>query len=228
VGLWRAQAEAIRARYGAVMREPVPARFNLDRLANGTRQPWRSFAAAVALALLAGGVGGWVAHGAAAAVPNAQDAFTRDALSAHRLYITGMRHPIEVRANEDHLLPWLSRRVGTSLQAPDLSTFDLKLLGGRLLPGPASPAAMMMYEGPNGERYTIYCARTAAPQATLRYTAIDDAGAVHWVETGVGYAVSGPANRERLLGIAEAAYDQIDRVRSRTDAPAPAQKQKQG
>src|SRR5262249_61308704 len=32
VAQWRAQAEAIRARFGALASEPVPARFDLDRL----------------------------------------------------------------------------------------------------------------------------------------------------------------------------------------------------
>src|SRR6185295_12547560 len=49
-------------------------------------------------------------------------------------------------AGEQHLLPWLSRRVGTPLRAPDLASFELKLLGGRLLPGPRGPAALFMYE----------------------------------------------------------------------------------
>jgi anti-sigma factor RsiW len=33
VGAWRAQAEAIRSRYGAVASEPVPARFDVANLA---------------------------------------------------------------------------------------------------------------------------------------------------------------------------------------------------
>src|SRR5205809_25292 len=82
---------------------------------------------------------------------------------AHRLYIAEVRHPIEVTANENHLLPWLSRRVGTNLRAPDLSTFGLRLLGGRLLPGMNGPAALFMYEGLTGERITFYASRQQEP-----------------------------------------------------------------
>ena len=39
VAEWRAQAEVIRARYGALASEPVPARFSLDRLSR-TGRPW--------------------------------------------------------------------------------------------------------------------------------------------------------------------------------------------
>jgi len=34
---------------------------------------------------------------------------------------------------------------------------------------------------------------------------------VYWVEHGLAYVVSGPADRERLLNVAQAAYDQIDK-----------------
>ena len=96
-------------------------------------------AAAVLLAFAAGGGVGWFAHEASAAAvataPDPVSAMREEAFAAHRLYIGEVRHPIEVRAEENHLLPWLSRRIGMTLRAPDLSKFDLKLLGGRLLPG---------------------------------------------------------------------------------------------
>ncbi len=131
-------------------------------------------------------------------------------MSAHKLYIAEVRHPIEVRAGEQHLLPWLSRRVGTTLRAPDLASFELKLLGGRLLPGPRGPAALFMYEGPTGERYTLYCSRSAEPQMALRYSVADQVAAMHWVEGEIGWVVSGPADRERLLKISQAVYDQLE------------------
>ncbi len=120
-----------------------------------------------------GGVAGWMARGASAAAPSAFETFTTEALGAHQLYIAEVRHPIEVRAGEEHLLPWLSRRVGTTLRAPDLDAFSLKLLGGRLLPGPNGPAALFMYESPTGERFTIYCSRAKQPRTALRYTIAD-------------------------------------------------------
>src|SRR5215813_10611504 len=56
VAQWRAQADAIRARFGMLASEPVPARFDLDSLARGARS-WRgAAAAAMILAFLTGGV----------------------------------------------------------------------------------------------------------------------------------------------------------------------------
>ena len=210
VAAWRAQAEAIRARFGAVASEPVPARLKLDRLMRNGRR-WRGIAAAAAIAaFIIGGVAGWLARGASAAAPDSFELFSSDALAAHRLYIGEVRHPIEVGATEAHLLPWLSRRVGTSIRAPELSSFDLKLLGGRLLPGMNGPAALFMYESGSGERLTLYCSKLAAPQMGLRYNANESFAAVHWVEGGYGYVVSGPANKQRLKSIARAAYEQME------------------
>jgi anti-sigma factor RsiW len=208
VAQWRAQADAIRAHYGAVADEPVPARFDLDKLAREGRA-WRGVAAAAMVAaFVIGGVAGWLAHRVTTPMPSPLDVTSSEALTAHKLYIAEVRHPIEVRANEQHLLPWLSRRVGASLRAPNLETFSLKLLGGRLLPGPIGPAALFMYESPTGERYTFYCSKSKAPRTALRYRAEDGAAAVQWVESDIGYVVSGPADRDRLLGIAQSAYEQ--------------------
>src|SRR5215813_14049801 len=107
VAEWRAQADAIRARYGAIADEPVPDRFDLNRLMK-TRRNWRAIAAAAMIAALLGGAAGWFAHGAAAAAPSGLERFTFEALSAHQLYTAEVRHPIEVRAGEEHLMPWLS------------------------------------------------------------------------------------------------------------------------
>jgi anti-sigma factor RsiW len=210
VAAWRAQAEAVRARYGGVVNEPVPERLTLQRIVRNQRS-WGTIAAAAAIAaFVIGGVAGWMARGAAAAAPNTVELFTAEALGAHRLYIGEVRHPIEVKAEENHLLPWLSRRVGTTLRAPDLASFDLKLLGGRLLPGIVGPAALFMYESASGERFTIYCSRLNEPRSAFRYDANSGFGAVQWIEGGYGWVVSGPADKGRLKNIAGVVYDQLE------------------
>jgi anti-sigma factor RsiW len=209
VAAWRAQAEAIRARYGAIAAEPAPNRFDIERLAR-PRHVWPTAAAAAAVAFLAGAVAGWTAHSASIDGRSSFDILHAEALSAHKLYIAEVRHPIEVRAGEQHLVPWLSRRVGTALRAPDLEGFSLKLLGGRLLPGPIGPAALFMYETPDGERYTFYCSKSQGPRTALRYHATESVATVQWVESEIGFVMSGPADRERLLKIAQTAYEQLE------------------
>src|SRR5690242_10591424 len=59
VAAWRAQAEAIRARYGAVIHEPVSDRLTLREITR-SRRSWGTVAAAAAvLAFVIGGAVGW-------------------------------------------------------------------------------------------------------------------------------------------------------------------------
>jgi anti-sigma factor RsiW len=214
VGAWRAQAEAIRSRHGGVASEPVPARFDVARLARRT-WPWKSIAAAAALAFLVGGSAGWFGRdmlsGQASSEHSPFQQFTAEAVDAYNLYVVEVRHPVEVPASDaDHLVQWLSKRVGYQLRAPDLEKLGLKLVGGRLLPGPTGPAAFFMYEGPSGERFTIYCARSNAPDTALRYNDIGKATAVYWADNDIAYVVSGRGDRTKVNDVAVAAYEQID------------------
>jgi anti-sigma factor RsiW len=213
VAEWRAQADAIRACYGAVVSEPIPSRLDVSRIVHNARS-WRAIAAAgLVAAFLAGGVVGWMAHGASASAPSRFETFTGQALDAHQTYVVEVRHPVEVTgAERPHLVQWLSKRLDYELRVPDLDASGLRLVGGRLLPGPYGPAALCMYEGSTGERFTIYYARTDSAPTALRYRAGERGfAAVYWVEHGLAYVVSGPGGREQLLAVAQAAYDQIDK-----------------
>lgn len=211
VAAWRAQAEAIRARYGGVADEPVPARFNVEVLARAGRKWSRLVAAAIILAFLLGGGAGWFGRVAWDGGTLARSV-TAEALDAHKLYVVEVRHPVEVPGSESvHLGQWLSRRIGYTLHAPDLDPAGLKLVGGRLLPSPAGPAAaFFMYEGVSGERFTVYCRRAKAPETALRYRATGIVGSFFWVEDNVAFVVSGPADRSRLQKVAESVYEQTE------------------
>ncbi|HXX25975.1 MAG TPA: anti-sigma factor [Pseudolabrys sp.] len=216
VAAWRAQAEAIRARYGGVANEKVPPRFNLDRIMRQGSVGRRSFAtmaaaAAVAAFVVGGGVG-WFARGASA-TPSSFSTITADALDAYKLYVVEVRHPVEVPGTERaHMTQWLSKRFGTSLRIPELESIGLKLVGGRLLPGPTGEAAAFyMYESASGERFTIYCAKASASQdSALRYKADDRSAAFYWVDNSIAYVVSGPSDRERLEKVTKTIYEQVD------------------
>jgi anti-sigma factor RsiW len=212
VAAWRAHAELIRVRYGGIARGAVPPTLDLERLARAERKWTWLAAAAVVSAFFIGGATGWFGRGVLVPPPSTTPTVSAEALDAHKLYVAEVRHPIEVPAEASHLIPWLSRRVGSTLRAPDLAPFGLKLMGGRLLPSQSGrPAAMLMYESASGERYTLYCARSSGPETALHYNVAGQIAAVYWVDGDLGFVVSGPADRERLLKIAQAAYEQLDR-----------------
>jgi anti-sigma factor RsiW len=216
VNAWRALADAIRARYGTVATEPVPARLSVRQIERAGR-PWGGIAAAVTIAaFLVGGAAGWTAHDVTTPRSSAAATSTAEAVDAYKLYVVEVRHPVEVPGNEEaHLTQWLSKRVGYQLRIPDLSPVGLKLVGGRLLPGPRGAAAFFMYESTNGERFTLYSTRAGGPDSALRYNVDGQVGALYWADGDIAYVVNGEANQERLQKVAETVYAQIERAPER-------------
>jgi anti-sigma factor RsiW len=212
IAAWRKQAELIKARYGAVADEEIPPHLDIMRMARRRRSAWIAAAAAAAVILfVTGGFVGWVVRGVESPSPSDLSRFTADALEAYRLYVVEVRHPVEVPGDQrPHLVEWLSKRLGSPVLAPQLEKMGLKLVGGRLLPGPTGATAFFMYEGPSGERFTLYCGHTGDRETALRYTAGDQNAAYYWVDQNVAYVLSGPAERDKLRDIAQAAYEQID------------------
>jgi anti-sigma factor RsiW len=215
IAAWRAQADAIRARYGAIASEPVPARLKLDEIVrqNRPRRSILAFAAAAAVAaFIVGGATGWFAHGASAAAPASAGSLTADALEAHKLYVVEVRHPVEVPGEQRaHMTAWLTKRLGYVQRIPDLQSIGLKLVGGRLLPGPSGAAALYMYEGASGERFTLYCSRAKEPDSALRFKMGKQFAAFTWIEGRFGFVVSGPDERNRLEQVTKAIYEQVDK-----------------
>jgi anti-sigma factor RsiW len=209
---WRAMADELHARYDSVADEVVPKRLEIERLVQQPRKWIYGAIAATLVAFVAGGGTGWLAHGAAAS-PSTFQNFTVDALDAHRLYVVDVRHPVEVPGSErDHLQQWLTKRCGWAVLAPELAATGLKLVGGRLLPGPAGPASFFMYESASGERFTIYASKAQNETTQMRYAAEGDQSALFWADRGVGYVVSGGTDRGRLTQIAQVVYDQMEKA----------------
>jgi anti-sigma factor RsiW len=208
---WRAQAAMIRDKWGRVAEEKIPERLHPDRIVMPARGLGRKVAAAAVVAFAIGVAAGWLGRDVVLGGRNAEIArvLADAAIEAHRIYTAEVRHPIEVRAEEAHLLPWLSRKVGQPLKAPDLAPEGLKLLGGRLLSGPRGAAtAFFMYEGGAGERVTLTTARAMREGETaFQWRAAGDIGAVAWIEGGLAFVVTGPAERERLDRVARRVFD---------------------
>jgi anti-sigma factor RsiW len=209
---WRTMAEALHTRYDSVVDEAVPKRLEIERLVREPRKWVYGAIAATLAAFVVGGGVGWMARGAAAA-PSAFQNFTLEALEAHRLYVVEVRHPVEVPGSERaHLQAWLTKRCGWIVRAPELTAAGLKLIGGRLLPGPTGPASFMMYESASGERFTIYTAKSEAEATQMRFSSQGKESALFWSDRGVAYVVSGVGDRGRLTQIAQSVYDQMDKT----------------
>jgi anti-sigma factor RsiW len=134
-------------------------------------------------------------------------AFARDALAAHVLFVSEKRHPVEVpAAQEAHLVAWLSKRLDTPIQAPDLQSQGFSLLGGRLLPGGDAPLAQLMYESKAGERLTLTVKHAAQRTDQTGFGILEKNGTsvFYWIDQRYGYALAGNIGKPRLLAIAQA------------------------
>jgi anti-sigma factor RsiW len=219
VEAYQAQREALRDRLAFKASERLPTRLRVRTVVAERRQRIRqkltSLVAAVALAVLGAGVGWWThawLSDAARTEPTATGfSVAEGAIQAHRIFAVEVVHPVEVpRSQEQHLVQWLSKRLGRQLHAPDLRANGFQLMGGRLLSAGTGPAAQFMYENSAGARLTLYVQAGGSGQTAFRFAEAGGISAFYWVEDGFGYALSSALHREQLLDVAGAAYRQIE------------------
>ncbi len=200
----------LRALSDPELSEPVPAKFLTRPAARDTRWRWIGMAAGL---FAIGVVTGWLVHGAIFTPVQQAMSLPRQAAIAHAVYAPEVRHPVEVDAKEeDHLVRWLSKRLGTDLKAPKLGPLGFDLVGGRLLSGPNGPVAHFMFQDARGARLTLYVSTQKADtrQTAFRFSQEDRVSVFYWVDGRNGYALSGEMGREQLLVIADAVYQQLN------------------
>ena len=215
---WAADRDALRARFALPAQEPVPARLSAV-VWQGARAPrWAMAAAAAGLLLtgaLAGGGGVWkwqqgqlAAQQQRMAAGTAQGWAQRAAL-AHSVYTVEPRHAVEVKAQEEHLARWLTKRIDIPVKLFDLRAQGFELVGGRLLPDGPGKSAQLMYQDAQGLRVTVYLRKPEnGAETAFRYEQQGALGMFYWVEEGCGYALVGELPRPTLLALAEAIYKQ--------------------
>jgi anti-sigma factor RsiW len=221
---WLQQNTAMRDLLRPVLDEPVPGR--LRPLRSASAWQWRGIAAGLAIAVLSAGAA-WSLRGTMDAeaarvafanvmndkVPAATDSelsgFARRAAVAHAVYSPDARRPVEVE-QEQALVTWLTKRMGTAVKAPSLGTLGYHLIGGRLLPGDKAPVAQFMYGSADGQKLTLYVTHEVAGQDTaFRFGTEGGVNVFYWVEDHFGYAISAGADRSVLAKVSEEVYRQL-------------------
>jgi anti-sigma factor RsiW len=215
IAAYRRLAQEVRAAYDSMISEPVPER--LARAA-APRMAWRRAAAVIGwivLGIAIGAPAGWQFRPERiVAQPADSTLIARRAALAHATYSPEVRHPVEVGADdEQHLVTWLSKRLGVKVRAPKLDEAGMGLVGGRLLPGENGPVAQFMYQTQNGRRLTLYVRTEAARnrETAFRYARENNVGVFYWIDREVGYALaSADLNRDELLKLANLVYKQLE------------------
>jgi anti-sigma factor RsiW len=216
-----AQKQKLRALFNPVLDEAVP-----ESLVALTSSPpaavaggdkaflprWslQRIAAGFVIALVSG-LAGWMAHDR---YPSAESLAKASSMSlphqaavAHAVFSPDVRRPVEVTAQqEDQLVAWLSKRLGTPVRPPKLGAQGFELVGGRLLPGNSGPVAQFMYQDASGQRLTLYVSteNTSNRDTAFRFAQEGTVNVFYWIDGKFGYALSAGLDKGRLALIATA------------------------
>lgn len=207
----RRLGQSLHTLFDPVLMEPIPAAIQFPPVTR--RRAPRAVAALAWVALgsvLGWGLNSWYRPGPADML---EAQLVSPAAFAHVIYSAEVQHPVEVKAEqEQHLVQWLSKRLNTPINAPNLAAGGYRLIGGRLLPSTDRMAAQFMYEDASGRRVTLYL-RHGAWDNTLtafRYSRTDNVGVFYWIDGRLGYALSGELDKTGLLKLAVLIHPQIN------------------
>ena len=206
------QNALLKRQFDTVLTEPIPARMYL-------RRPlWLDYARAAVILTIGIAIGLAIPYlrpaSPSAALAASTMALPARAARAHLVYSPEVRHPVEVDAkDQEHLVKWLSKRLGLQLKIPMLASEGFELLGGRLLPGTDGPVAQFMYQDGSGKRLTIYVTRRHKGDnlTAFRFAQEGPVSVFYWIDRDCGYALSGEIDKPVLARVATAVYKQLER-----------------
>ena len=215
VAAYAAQREALRSGFAPVAAEPLPARLNLQAMVAGRlaerRTRWRA-AAAVVLAFLVGGAGGWALHGRLAGPPSELTLLAQEAIANHVVYAADRRRPTELGAEQrEDLARWVSNRLKHTVAPPDMGPTGFHYMGGRLAATPQGPAGLFMYQDESGRRLSVFVLPMPHMADTAEHMVnVEGMDGCAWIDKGVGYTVVARVSRDELHGLAERVRQEFD------------------
>jgi anti-sigma factor RsiW len=208
---YRRQNDMLQVLFNPVLNEPLPLQMYPRAQRSRYTQPLRY--AAMVGGMVLSGILGWSLHGAEKNRQPPMLAMARQAALAHVVYTPEVQHPVEVgKEQEQHLVRWLSKRLGSNVKPPHLGDVGYELMGGRLLPGNQGPAAQFMYQDARGLRLTLYLSSKPADkgEAAFRYAQEGRVSVFYWIDGEMSYALSGEMEKADLLRVANAVYRELN------------------
>lgn len=220
---YAAQNIELRALFNPVLDEALPSRLTLPKK---HEWQWQRLVAGFAIALVSGSAG-WLVRGAGSGeVQYAQDnsagvrpalyaaSLPHQAAVAHVVYSPEVTRPVEIgAAQEEQLVAWLSKRLGSTIRPPRLGKLGYELIGGRLLPGAQGAVAQFMYHDMAGQRLTVYVSTEQShnKDTGFRFAQEGPVNVFYWIDGKFGYALSAGINKGELARVATAVYEQLEK-----------------
>ncbi len=204
---WRRDAQNLRATLANL--QLAGSNPQLDPTAIRRRQRARqqrrlATAAALLVALGIGGTGGWQARSQTLLAANPP---MQDALEAHRLFALDQASVVDVKVSQPAALQsWLDQRFSHASRLPDLSSYGLHPVGGRLLTTEQGPAALLLFEDDQGQRISLYLRAPGALYANMPAGERQDGElqARYWSRAGYNYALVSRSDDPRSASLQQA------------------------
>ncbi|MDR4305930.1 anti-sigma factor [Chelatococcus sambhunathii] len=213
-----AQRADLREAFGPIAEEPVPAELGIARLVADRRKVsafprWGSMAAAVAM-LIVGAGAGWYGRGQfEPRRPVGVAALAQEASASFVTYASDHSRPVELKAGDsDGLLRWISNRLKRPVTLPDLSASGYRFMGGRVVPTPHGPAAMLMYDDDRGSRLVMLMRPMQERFVPMSDQSADGVSGFAWAQDSMGYSLTGDIAPSVLHPIANEARRQAEKI----------------
>lgn len=210
IGAWRTQKEAMHAYFDPILDAPIPP--HLLRAVKPDPRLWPKIVGAI-VCLGVGVATGYAIHAPmpakltiATGPTSALPSLPLQASIAHAVFVPEQQHPVELGADQEAALQaWLSNRLGSVVEIPQLTQQGYRLLGGRLLPDVQKPAAQLMYQDGAGSRLTLYLRQDGGHAASEpRLSQQGKFNVVVWDDGKLGHALTSEKPGELLQQIAQA------------------------
>jgi anti-sigma factor RsiW len=163
---------------------------------------WFAVARRASVALL--GAAAILAASAAVFSDEPAVAAAKAGIGAYRTFAGNGARAVEIATSDRAALTkWFAPQIGRLAPVPDLSGAGLALLGGRIVPGAAAPAAFLVYETGDRERIGLAIEAIDSPPASgVDMREIGGVVCALWTADGHRFALVGHASPARLAELA--------------------------
>ncbi len=107
---------------------------------------------------------------------------------------------------------WFGAKLNRNLALPDLSAQGFALQGGRMLVVGGRPAAQLLYKNGANEVVGLVIAFSERREQTPRADLRQGVNVVHWHRGGYAYAFAGRIDSQRLRGLADQAWNDLEAI----------------
>jgi anti-sigma factor RsiW len=145
-------------------------------------------------------------------MPTGVASVAMEAATAHRMFAAGGEFAAPYGASaKAELANWLSRELGHSAAPPDLSKAGFRLVGGRLVATVQGPAGMYLYEGPQGQRITLFMRPMERRDMNAPMRPMHRAETVGyvWARNGLGFGLVSSEPTQTLHELANEIRDEM-------------------